>query len=555
MPLLSRLHDTQNTRWLSRNYPGIARQIVGFPWGQDELSVLETKAIDELLYLGAGSIGNLEKVLTLSWVQDAVSDTEYDILYWLRALNYEDTDVVSEVITMPFLESSDAADVLALRSMHRVAREGGLTTIVDHTAFHDGITDAETVLFAAIGTIYDSDAINRLLDPGYAAIETVLASTVLTPSLTVSIIRTESQSRPGTMEALVESVAFTEGIMQLPLPIDHVVVLLDDDAVTPGSAGTNYGCAIGFKPEYEQPQDTREWQKLQAGLVHEVAHYYWSGFMGWITEGLANTIEYMHGTEHGLSPGQLRTKRRGCEAHDLKMLSEWDTSPGSSLYACNYYLGERLFLELRDSMDDAMFNEKLGELYHLLLLAEHSPTPDIDVVRQVFSGQAAIVEKHWSGALNAPENRPFDEGKDRTSHDLIQWDQHPTYDGIGSVTFRGTLLNDAVLSEETIRQATEGGGYANFQWASADGIAVGIGSGSILPPLNDGSRWPILSTVATVYQLDDRAFTVTFPFPPSLSLLDFSNYVVRVWGFQDGNRVPSIGENIDLLGYARIRVD
>ena len=72
------------------------------------------------------------------------------------------------------------------------------------------------------------------------------------------------------------------------------------------------------------------------------------------------------------------------------------------------------------------------------------------------SDQAGIVDTHWSGALNAPENRPFDEGVDRISHDLIQWDQHPTYDG-QEVSFNGTLLDDAVLSSETVSQAREGG--------------------------------------------------------------------------------------------------
>ena len=78
---------------------------------------------------------------------------------------------------------------------------------------------------------------------------------------------------------------------------------------------------------------------------------------------------------------------------------------------CNYYLGELLFLELRESMDDAAFSEKLRDLYQLTLMEQAAgPYPGIAVVRQVFTDQASIVDKHWSGALNAPENRPFDEG-------------------------------------------------------------------------------------------------------------------------------------------------
>ena len=142
---------------------------------------------------------------------------------------------------------------------------------------------------------------------------------------------------------------------------------------------------------------------------------------------------------------------------------------------------------------------------------EARQTPGIDVLRQVFSDLAAIVDKHWSGALNAPENRPFDEGVDQRSHDLIQWDQHPTYDG-QDVSFNGTLLDDAVLSSETISQAREGGGYSNFSFRLADDYDY---LGTILPPL-ECVRWLLdgtSHTVATVYQLDEGTFTVKFQFP------------------------------------------
>ena len=58
-------------------------------------------------------------------------------------------------------------------------------------------------------------------------------------------------------------------------------------------------------------------------------------------------------------------------------------------------------------------------------------------------------------------------------------------------------------------------------------------------------------TVATVYQLDERAFTVKFQFPQALD--SPSDYVVLVWGYKDDTRTPTIGDNIDMLGYARIR--
>ena len=149
--------------------------------------------------------------------------------------------------------------------------------------------------------------------------------------------------------------------------------------------------------------------------------------------------------------------------------------------------------------------------------------------------------RHWSGALNAPENRPFDEGVDRTSHDLIQWDQHPTYDGRSAVTFSGTLLDGAVLSSETIEQARSGGSQ-NFQLRPADAPDF---VGWVLPPLTDGSSWILDAgdSVADTYSLDadTKSFTITFPFPEALD--PPSAYVVIVRGFQDDSRTPRIGSD------------
>ena len=465
-----------------------------------------------------------------------------------------DPGTVSAVVAMPFLATPDTSDALAIRGIRRLAGDNGaISALTDHPIFQDGITDSETVLVAAAGTLYraGADEIRRVLSLGTSAIEHRTAGTTLTPGLQVSIVRADSQSRPGTIESVRDIVEFVEGVMGLPLPTDHVILVLVDSAVSDKASGANYGFAISYLPAYEQLQGTQEWRQLQAGFVHEVAHYFWLGHEGWIDEGLANTVEYMKGRNSGLSRGQLKTRRGSCEAHDLAMLSEWNPPVGSTRYRCNYYLGQLLFQELLEAHGDVTFGEKLRELYLLSRMSrELGQVPGIVEVRQVFDGQADVVEKHWSGALNAPENRPFSEGVDRTSHDLVQWDQLPTYDG-HSVTFSGSLLDSAVLSEETIEQA-RAHGYQNFTLYNADAYDFG---GFILPPFTDGSSWNPgpRNSVASRYSLDAAAksFTITFPFPEGLDTP--SDYVVVVGGFQDDSRTPRIGTISDTLGYARIR--
>ena len=235
------------------------------------------------------------------------------------------------------------------------------------------------------------------------------------------------------------------------------------------------------------------------------------------------------------------------------MLTKWDASPEQQgRYDCSYFLGQLLFQELLDELGRGAFSQGLQELYRLSLeTKDEGETPGIAEVREAFPDKAAVVEKHWSGKLNAPENRPYDEGVPRRSHSLIQWDQHPTYDGT-FVTFGGTLLGDAVLFNETLAEARTDG-RTNFTLASASGYDS---VGSVLPPLTSGRQWILDNAgdvVATEYELHDGTFTVRFRYPQPLG--DPSDYVVLVWGFQDGSRSSFFGWEIDVLGNARIRVE
>ena len=513
-------HATQNTRWLASSYPDLSRQGAALPWVVDGLSDLERQAIDDLLYLGVRNIK------------------------YLRAL-----------LGMPFLQSLETGDVLAIKAMTSLTWHDLLTTLLHHPAVRSGIDDAQTVRIAAAGTYYQyPTSLEKALDPHGASVESWSGPTGLTPNLQVSIVRI-AQGKPGTIEAVQEAVDFVEQVMQLPLPTDHVVLVLDDEAVTKDYGGSNYGFAISYKPEYERPENPWAWRQLQQGLVHEIAHYYWRGNDAWIDEGLANIHGYLYGVEAGLSPGQLRPGRRGCEADDLKMLTAWGTDSSNSQYLCNYYLGELLFRELMDALGVEAFTAKMRELYMKSVAEQEAGrAPGIGAVREVFSGQADIVDRHWSGAMNAPENRISAEGIERTSHDLIQWDEYPTYDG-RLVRFKGTLMDGAVLAAPSLAVA-RGGGHQNFSLYPADSWTY---MGTILPPLGGGWLWTLNDpgdVVAVEYQLDGETFTISFEFPAGLGS-DLSAYVVVVWGFPDESRTPTISSKgqSDILGYARIRTE
>ena len=535
-----------------------ATTIIALPWFRDGVTEIEAETVRSLAWLGdeddASGVDITEAVAALRWFRDGINQTEHDLLLWLAYLKYESEEAAVEVVDMPFLSSIETDDVLALRSLHRLAysRDGRLDAVLTHPNVRDGITDDETTLVAATGAIRGASEVRRILGRGNARTEVVFEKTRHTPNLKISILRTGTQPRQSTIDDIRASVEFVEGMMNRPLPVSHIIVVVDDYAVIEGYGGTNYGFAFSVLSDDEQHETPYDTFNFRSKIIHETAHFFWGDHASWIDEGVANTFEYLYGVDAGVSPGLRESPHRGtCEAHDLEMLTEWDSSPGQQArYGCSYFLGQSLFQELLEELGRKGFSYRLQELYRLSLRMKDDPeakTPGIAEVREAFGGQAAIVEKHWSGALNAPEDRPFDESLS-WSLGLIQWDQLPTYDG-EFVTFSGTLLGDAVLSKETIADARTGG-HQNFTLASVDGYHY---VGAILPRLVSG-RWLLDDpgdVVATDYRLEQGKFTVRFRSPGALG--DPSDYVILLWGFPDASRTPFVGEEIDVLGHARIR--
>ena len=518
------LPDTRDTRWLKSNNPALYRQIQELPWVLDGTSVLERD--------------------TIIW------------LIWLQQLAPRNETTATEIIAMPFLETFELGDLQIMRGLFDAERTGQLDTLLTNPMFRSGITDDHVLMISiGAGMAYsraDAEAINRMLSPGYTDIETVAAGTEFSPDMIFSVVRTGLPAQPWTLGTMRDSVELVERVMGMPLPVAHVVNVISEEHVKLGREGGHQASSFNSPPKWHGKKDTREGHLMQEHIVHEVAHYFWRGHMkGWISEGVARTFEYLFGEEQGLEPTTYANTRDGCQVHDLQMLDDVGGLPDTPEWICVYYLGAGLWIELSEHLGVGRFGEKMQELYLIHrdeLWPRRSRELGIEDVRRVFATESDIVEKHWSGKLNAPENRPWDEGMAHSSHNLIQWDQHPTYDG-EFVTFSGSLLGDAVLSSGTIKEA-ERDGYQNFHLYPVRSNEFG---GNIYPPGWGSNMRHSGDTTALEYRLEDRTFTVKFRFPQKLG--DPSDYIVDVWGFQDESRTPVIWPDRDRLGYARIRVE
>ena len=430
-------------------------KLITLPWMQDGISDNETTAIAGLqwltLYDPDGSRRSLEgrnesigKALNLPWLQDDVTDREADLMIEMGKFSYGDKesyDVIGAVLDMPLMQSADSMDkivVWALRSLHG---QEIISEILSHPRFQGGITEESAPYFVAVvfTTTEVSETVRRgtirfLLELGNGEVETLSRGTKLTPDMKVSIFRTRTEPHPELIEGVWKAVEFVEKAMQKKLPIGHVLIDLNGATVLENTGGTHHGHYIAFHGRNEHIDYLRK--AMLMGLAHEVAHYYWRSGRGkgggrtpWVNEGMADTLEYMYGIETGLLEGKPEPERGNCKAHDLEMLTKNEHETEAwELDRCPYYLGSSLFLELLEKLGTAEFNKRIRELHRVyeatneeelvyvdeatneLIVVDRASEAythsDIHGVRQVFHDQLDIVERHWSGRMNAPENRP-----------------------------------------------------------------------------------------------------------------------------------------------------
>ena len=226
-----------------------------------------------------------------------------------------------------------------------------------------GISDEWTPVVASLNGVAESnpELIDVLLSPDGWLLERRSIDLPLSGNVVLDIVRTE----PGAariIELLEYSVRGVEGFMGLPLPTNHIVVLYED-AVGGGSAGTNYQTNITILQKYDVDEGSGyDAESAGAILAHEVAHYYWSGNAEWVDEGAA---EFMASVLESARTGEsLRANNEPCaHASNIADLLNLETSNGVYVSDCNYSLGERLFLDLYLEQGDERFRKGFRDLY------------------------------------------------------------------------------------------------------------------------------------------------------------------------------------------------
>ena len=310
-----------------------------------------------------------------TWFNDGLSGTELAVIGHLGNIAGRDANQAGELVGMPFLESIEDYDMLALRSLHNIMARNAddFADLMSHPTIKDGITDEEAKIVAVLGGRTYSiglEAVRALLDDSGAYVQERRIELPYTGEALLAVIRARDEITPS-MDYFEHTIRTIEEFMGEPFPINYLALLFYGDDQNVGA--NNNWTHVLYRARADVV-DGPDWQNTPGVIAHEVAHWYWRNdgdgyqYQKWISEGSADLLRIISEYERVGRP--LTTIGSSCTYFDS--ISELEqTNPDRYLPSgqvnppsvCYYSLGQRFFLDLYLALGDEAFRSAYQILY------------------------------------------------------------------------------------------------------------------------------------------------------------------------------------------------
>ena len=412
----SEFYTLKNARVLEQHNRPAAWAIRDLPWIDDGIDDSEREAAESLVYLAATQDELFDDLSEKPWIDVSDISRGAPTIVALSYLAEEDPEAAQRLPNMPFLDTLEPADPLAVESLSYLAFQDlpVFRRVMRHPAVLDGIDDAEARVIALLegAAQVDPSLVGVLLDPSRTHTEQRTINLPLSGPVTLAITRT-SPGAARSMDLLEEAVKTSETVINRPFPAEYVALLFEN-AVPGNFGGTHNGLNLTIIPDYDVDDGSYEAAAAGRVIAHEVAHYYWRHSEPWLDEGAAEFTAAM--VEHIRTGAPLEPVNYPCPSSaTISQLERQGLQESDAGYACNYAIGERLFLDLDRSPGRSPFLEGFRRLYDIVSdvdISQESQLAGIDELRQAFAGTAeASAINRWytgqgTGSTYGPDNRP-----------------------------------------------------------------------------------------------------------------------------------------------------
>ncbi len=346
--------------------PEAAETIRTLPWVQDGVDGNEEEGVLTLRELALESQLLFRALVDKHWIQDGLSYYENRAIEILtssslaREADNQTTPKVTPLalVQMPFMDSVEDWDIVALCSLNQLLKDTDsafLHQVLSHPSWIEGITDEMTDVAASLKSIgkLDPELVGFLLDNTSELVKRRSVTTPISGKVKLSVIQLE----PGdydTLDLLEKTLRIQEQFIGVPFPKSYARVLVADVDRSGGRGGSD--AQVIIDPGSEDDMDL---------ISHELAHTYWHLDPKWIVEGAADFVSTIVRVAH--TGSELPAPHDKCSLTDniadlVRLEYELDFEILRRA-ACAYTLGEGIFLNLFQELEEETFKKAFGSLY------------------------------------------------------------------------------------------------------------------------------------------------------------------------------------------------
>ena len=142
-------------------HPDTFDGLLQLPWLADSITTDETEAVFGIRWSARRAPQLVDRILEKPWVQDGITRDEALViysLYWTirvedESLQEEVIQKIIEILNMPFLDTVESTDAMAVRELERLEDAGSAEFLqrLAHPTLSDGITDDEAKIVRPAG--------------------------------------------------------------------------------------------------------------------------------------------------------------------------------------------------------------------------------------------------------------------------------------------------------------------------------------------------------------------------------------------------------------------
>ena len=350
-----------------------AKLMLTFPWVVDGIAAGEASVISNVQCISDEDTELAQAVLNLGWVPDDVSAMEQRAVASLCDLARSNRALAWQVIRWPFIAPPfRQRDEYALKVLSDLSNEPpGVTTGAELLAqlgtldwFNDGLDDQDAVLLFAIANSPGTFR-RALLQTHYmasAAVQLPLAGQV-----DITVVRhTPFPESDRSLIALEEGMRVIEGFMSMSFPVDEVILIVAEPELWQIGSGRFVGSLSGGRPDSAYLTALILSNPSESGLAsdalyHEIGHHYFLSGHSWLSEGAAQFMEAYTRDRLGVESIDQRIAQLNEDRCSRKSIAAHVREYGGD--RCDYYLGERFFLAVYQSLGQYAVSAALRELY------------------------------------------------------------------------------------------------------------------------------------------------------------------------------------------------